>query len=101
MVVMAREIIHDLNGRVIRDEWWDTDRKWLTLIVDGITIEDRPMTTAEWLTYGPQPLDKMGALAALLVVQGVLPIEDAANIAGVTPDALVTEVQGWAAAGGG
>lgn len=49
----------------------------------------------------PEPLDAQGALAALLVVQGVLPIEDAANAIGVTPEQLVTEAQGWAAAAGG
>lgn len=46
----------------------------------------------------PQPLDRTGALAALLVVAGQLDLDDAANAVGVTPDALVTEAQAWAVA---
>lgn len=64
----------------------------------GITTVTRTMTTEEWKVYGPQPLDPLGTLASLLVVQGVLPIEDAANAVGVTPQDLITEAQGWAAA---
>jgi hypothetical protein len=45
----------------------------------------------------PRPLSPEGALAALLVVERVLAIEDAANAVRVTPAALVREAQGWAA----
>lgn len=65
----------------------------------GVVIATRPMTTDEWLTYGPQPLDPTGALATLLVVEGVLPIKDAANAVGATPQQLIDEAEGWAAAG--
>lgn len=67
----------------------------------GVVVATRPMTTDEWLTYGPQPLDPTGALATLLVVEGVLPIADAANAIGATPQQLIDEAEGWAAAGGG
>ena len=45
-----------------------------------------------------QPLGPTGALATLLVVQGVLPINDAANAIGVTANDLVLEAQAWAVA---
>lgn len=43
----------------------------------------------------PQPLSPVGALATLLVVNGTLAIDDAANAVGLTPDDLVTEAQAW------
>lgn len=49
----------------------------------------------------PRPLDATGALATLLVVEGVLPITDAANAVGATPQQLIDEAQGWAAAAEG
>lgn len=45
-----------------------------------------------------EPLDATGALAALLAVQGVLTVDDAASAVGVAPDRLVSEVEAWAAA---
>lgn len=45
-----------------------------------------------------QPLDPAGALATLLVVEGVLPLQDAANAVQQTPEALVLEAEAWAAA---
>lgn len=45
-----------------------------------------------------EPLDPAGALATLLVVEGVLPLQDAANAVGQTPEALILEAQAWAAA---
>jgi hypothetical protein len=47
--------------------------------------------------YG-RPLPPVGAYAALQVVLGLVPIEHAANAVGVTPEALVREAEGWAAA---
>lgn len=44
------------------------------------------------------PLDGLGALATLLAVESVLTVEDAANAVGLTPQDLVNEAQGWAAA---
>lgn len=45
---------------------------------------------------GYPPLDNAGALATLLVVEGVLPIEDAANSQHTTPGHLVAEAEAWA-----
>lgn len=45
-----------------------------------------------------QPLDATGALATLLAVQGVVPIEHAAAAVGLQPDDLAAEAQAWAAA---
>jgi hypothetical protein len=45
-----------------------------------------------------QPLDASGALATLLVVQGVLSIDDAANAVGVASQDLINEAQAWAVA---
>lgn len=45
-----------------------------------------------------QPLDPWGTLATLLVVEGVLPLQDAANAVYQTPEALILEAEAWAAA---
>lgn len=45
----------------------------------------------------PKPLQPAGTLATLLVVEGLLSIEDAANAVRVTPADLVREAEGWAA----
>ena len=42
------------------------------------------------------PLDATGALATLLVVEGVLDIDDAAHSVGTTGEHLVHEAQAWA-----
>jgi hypothetical protein len=44
----------------------------------------------------PKPLPPVGALAALLVVEGVLDLDDAANVARVASAALVHEAEAWA-----
>jgi hypothetical protein len=44
------------------------------------------------------PLDAVGASMTLLVVLGVVPIGDAANAVGLSPDDLVAEAEAWAAA---
>lgn len=44
-----------------------------------------------------EPLDPTGALATLLVVQGVLPLQDAANAVHLTTEDLVLEAEAWAA----
>ena len=41
------------------------------------------------------PLDAVGALATLLVVEGVLWLGDAAHAVGATPDHLVHEAEAW------
>jgi hypothetical protein len=77
---------------------------------DGFTA--RPLTDAEvaamaagsvWdgETFPPvyvppfPPLDAAGALATLLVVEGILPLEDAAHSVGTTGDHLVHEATAW------
>ncbi len=42
------------------------------------------------------PLDATGALATLLVVEGVLPLQDAANAIHEEPEHLEHEAQAWA-----
>lgn len=46
-----------------------------------------------------EPLDHAGALAALLACLNVVPVVDAANAVGVTPDQLEAEVLAWEVAG--
>lgn len=41
------------------------------------------------------PLDAAGALATLLVVLNVIPIDDAANVIHEEPDHLIAEAQAW------
>lgn len=55
----------------------------------------------EWETPNPPqpPLDPTGALATLLAVLEVVPVEDAANSVGLTPNELILEAQAWAVAG--
>jgi hypothetical protein len=43
----------------------------------------------------PQPLDPTGSLAALLVVDGVVSLTDAANAAHVTEQQLIDEAVAW------
>lgn len=88
------------DGVCVEADCYDLSTKTYSREEQGVVVATRPMTTEEWLTYGPQPLDPLGALATLLVVEGILPITDAANAAGVTPQQLIDEAEGWAAAGG-
>lgn len=89
------------DGICLEADCYDLTTRTYTREEMGVIVATRPMTEQEWLTYGPQPLDKIGAIAALNTVLGIWNIQDAANIAGVTPQDLITEVEGWAAAGGG
>ena len=57
-------------------------------IVEEIDLPDPPQ----------QPLPPAGALAALLAVEGVLTVIDAANAVGLTPEDLTLEAQAWAVA---
>lgn len=86
------------DGVCIYAEIIDLDAGTFQIEEHGVITLDRAVTLEERQRYGPQPLDSMGAAAALNVVLGLWDIQDAANIAKVTPEALVTEVEGWAAA---
>jgi hypothetical protein len=44
------------------------------------------------------PLDATGALATLLAVLEVVPLQDAANAVSLTADDLIAEAEAWAAA---
>ena len=54
----------------------------------------------EWdVPYPPAaPLDPTGALATLLAVLEVVPVQDAANAVGLTEQDLVNEALAWGAA---
>lgn len=98
MTMIRNETFRD--GVCVEADCYDLATKTYSREEMGVVVATRPMTTAEWLAYGPQPLDPLGALATLLVVEGVLPITDAANAVGATPQQLIDEAEGWAAAGG-
>jgi len=84
------------NGIIVVAEIIDLDAKTYTREEMGVVVEGpRPLTPAEWLTYGPQPLEPLGSLTALLVVEGVLPIDDAAEAVHVTTQQLVDEAEAW------
>jgi hypothetical protein len=51
--------------------------------------------TVEMPDPEPQPLDPTGSLAALLVVDGVVSLTDAANAAHVTEQQLIDEAVAW------
>lgn len=67
----------------------------------GNIVEFRQMTRDEWLALGPQPLDKFGSLLTLLTVKNLLPLSEAATMAGLPEESLILEAQGWAAAEAG
>ena len=64
--------------------------------INGVIVESRLLTIEERIQYGPQPLDKLGALATLLAGESVLSVQDAANAVGLTPQDLITEAEAWA-----
>lgn len=61
----------------------------------GVVVVTRPMTDAEWLQYGPQPLDETAALATLLVITGTITLADAANAVNQPEQALIDEAEAW------
>lgn len=86
------------DGTCIYAEIIDLENDLYAIEENGVRTLERTVTLEERQRYGPQPLDSIGAMAALNVVLGIWDINDAANIAKVTPEALITEVEGWAAA---
>lgn len=93
---MIRNEIYQ-NDICISAECYDLDNYIYTHEEMGTSVLSRAMTLEEILRFGPQPLDKLGSLATLLTVLGILNIQDAANIAGVTENDLINEAKGWAA----
>ena len=57
-------------------------------IIEEIELPDPPQ----------QPLNQVGALTTLLVVTGVVTLEDGANSLGLAHEQLVAEAQAWAVA---
>ena len=60
---------------------------------DGSVTSTETVTGLEPFIY--PPLDATGALATLLVVEGVVPLQDAANAIGEEPAHLVAEAEAW------
>jgi len=87
------------DGVCTHAEIIDLDAGTFTVEDHGQIVEGpRPLTLDEYRQYGPQPLDPMGAAMTLLAVLGVVPLDDAANAVGLTPDDLIAEAEAWAVA---
>lgn len=84
------------NGVVVHAEVIDLDAGTVTTESHGEVVSVRDLTDDERRQYGPQPLNHLGALATVLAVREVIPLADAANAVGLTPDDLVAEAQAWA-----
>ena len=91
---------YDTNGQILAVTEVDLDARTITFYEHGVFQWTRALTDAEIRQYGPQPLDPPGVIATLLVVNGVLDITDAANAVHRTPQDLINEAEGWAAAEG-
>lgn len=63
----------------------------------GNLVTDEPLTGLELPPY--EPLDATGALATLLVVTGVLTLEDASASIHEEPDHLIAEAEAWSLGG--
>ena len=63
---------------------------------DGSVTSTETVAGLEPFTY--PPLDAAGALATLLVVEGVLALQDAANAVSEEPAHLVAEAEAWSLA---
>jgi hypothetical protein len=83
------------NGICVEADIIDLDAGTFQHEVEGVIVESRLLTIEERIQYGPQPLDKLGALATLLAVESVLTVDDAANAVGLTPQDLITEAEAW------
>ena len=89
------------GGVCVHAEIIDIDAGTFTVEEHGEVVSVRPLTDAERVQYAPfPPLDPAGALATLLVVEGVLPLDDAAHSVGTTGDHLVHEAISWSIADG-
>lgn len=83
------------DGVCIRCESIDYEGDTFTLEVDGAVVETRALTPEERQLYGPQPLGINGVQATLLAVFELIPLIDAANAVGLTPEDLTQEALGW------
>lgn len=96
---MIRNETFDLNGVTVAADCYDTVTRIYHREESGIVVESRPMTADEMARYAPGPLDPVGALATLLAVRAVLPVEEAAAAVGLPAQALVDEALAWGVAG--
>jgi hypothetical protein len=65
-----------------------------TFDADGNVTSEETLTDLPIVPHFPA-LEAAGALATLLVVEGILPLEDAAHSVGTTGDHLVHEATAW------
>ena len=79
-----KEVTYGLGGYCENCD--DTHNHPLHNLVEVIDIPEIPQ----------KPLDPVGVLATLLVVEGVIKIEDGANAVGLLPKNLIVEAQAWA-----
>lgn len=86
------------NGACIAAEIIDLQSGTVSQEIAGQITDVRPITDAERVFYGPQPLDPVGALATLLAVTETLTTVDAANAVGLQPEDLIAEAEAWRAA---
>lgn len=63
--------------------------------IDAINYENGVEIRREKISQAYPPLDSSGSLATLLVVEGVLPLQDAANAIQEAPEHLVAEAEAW------
>ena len=93
---MRRDEVIDYAGNCVSAVQYDPVTRTVTYEENGIVVSSRPMTQEEWdMTCDYPPLDAAGALATLLVVEGVLPLADAANAVNEEPDHLIAEAEAW------
>ena len=93
---MIRNELFDTNGVCLEATVFDVATRTVTREENGVVVSTRQMTDDEWNTYSPfPPLDAVGALATLLVVDSVISLEDASNATGVTQEHLVAEAEAW------
>lgn len=65
----------------------------------GVLRWSRDLTAEERAAELPKGLDPLGALATLLAVHEVVPVEEAAAAVGLPAQALVDEALAWGVAG--
>jgi hypothetical protein len=95
---VRRDEVQDAGGRLIEVTIDYNDGTGLrqTFDADGNVTSEETLTDLPIVPPFPA-LDPAGAgpLATLLVVEGVLPLEDAAHSVGTTGDHLVHEATAW------
>lgn len=81
---MTRETCTDHGDGTGLIEWFDADG----VLTHSEEVEGFPIPVA-------QSLDSVGALATLLVVEGVLTLHDASSAIHETEQALIDEAEAW------